>query len=446
MPSCLADLGAVELIDGYRSRQFSPAEALEAVGERIEEHEGWLHALASLRMDEARAEAQRATTRYARDSARDLEGVPFVVKDLICTADLPTRCGHPTFKAPRVDAAGVARLRAAGAILLGKTTTHQFGLGITTVPDHDESPTCNPWDPLVVAGGSSGGSAAAVAMSFAPLALGTDTAGSIRIPADFCGVVGLRPTPGTVPIDGVVPLAPSLDALGPMARSPREAGLALGVLANRPVNPVRKWSGPAGLRIGVTSDLEPECASQGRLRRLTEVAERLAQLEADIVTLRLPANAGAFETLATLVSWEALRTHEALALWPRHRESYDADVRLRLEGARRVTSADYAASERDRERLRAELTAAFDDVDVLLSLASAAGPCPVHPGGGGEDFRRLAMSCAAPQSLAGVPSCVIPAGFDEQRHPVGVQLTGPPGSDRWLLDLAQALLDAGLPS
>ncbi|HEV3001521.1 MAG TPA: amidase [Solirubrobacteraceae bacterium] len=439
----LADLSAVALLDGFRRRAFTPSEALDAMLRRLDEREPEVHAMVATRLDAARDEARAAAAAYRPGAAaRPLEGVPFVAKDVLDTADLPTAGGAPwrANHRPAADAEAVRRLRAAGAILVGKTATHQFALGITTVASGPgRASTRNPADPSVVAGGSSGGSAAALAIGAAPLALGTDTAGSIRIPADFCGVAGLRPTFGAVPVDGVLPLAPSLDVVGPMARTIEDLALAQAVLTGDP--PPRRDGEPTvrGLRIGIAEQLGAAWATAERRRALRDAAERLAGAGAAIVPLDLPATAGAYDTLGEIVSWEVLPVHRRLGLAPPPGHELDPDVARRLARAANTTEADYGRAQARQEEIAGELRGALRSVDVLLSLSAGSGPVAIEDGGGSDEFRRRVMTCTSPQSIAGLPALALPVGTDARGHPYGVQLTGPPRSEKSLLQTGDAI-------
>jgi Asp-tRNA(Asn)/Glu-tRNA(Gln) amidotransferase A subunit family amidase len=215
-------LSAVQLLEAYRQRTVSPVGVLDAVAARIEDVDPTLGAFTTLCLERAREEAALAEAAYARSAdAGPLAGVPIGVKDLFDTAGVRTTYGSPMFSdhVPANDAEAVRRARAAGAVLVGKTQTHEFAWGISSV--NELIGTCrNPWAPDRISGGSSGGSAVALAARLVPLALGSHTGGSIRVPSSFCGTVGLKPTYGRISAMGVYPLARSLDHPGPMARTP----------------------------------------------------------------------------------------------------------------------------------------------------------------------------------------------------------------------------------
>jgi aspartyl-tRNA(Asn)/glutamyl-tRNA(Gln) amidotransferase subunit A len=435
-----------QLRAGFASRSFSPSEVVAALAARIEAEDAAIGAFTATCLDQAAAQAREASKRIVRRAGvRMLEGVPFAAKDLLDTAGLETTYGSLIFAGhvPSRTAAAVETLQGAGAILLGKTATHEFGWGITTTSAHG-SATRNPWSPARVAGGSSGGSAAALATFEAPLALGTDTAGSIRIPADFCGIVGFKPSRGAISRAGAFPLAPSLDHVGPMARTPQDAELAFRILAGRVVAAPdhRPRTSLVGLRIGVSEDLHPVELEAARETVLGSLYELAVELGGVLVELDLPAVRGSFETLATIVLAEGRRVHRERGIWPAARSSYGSDVRMRLEQAERVTSDQYAAATSSREEIAKELDRAFERVDLLLAPISSVGPAARTDGPGDSSFRRAVMSCTAPQSLAGIPACALRAGFDENGIPVGIQVVGPRGADLSVLATAHVLFTA----
>ncbi|MFL5818726.1 MAG: amidase [Conexibacter sp.] len=438
--SSISELDAAGLVAAYRRRQLSPVEVATALLRR-QERLADLRAIVCAADERAIDAARQAERRYANDTARGpLDGVPFVVKDLIDTASLPTVCGAPLLLAgrrPARDAVAVARMVEAGAVLLGKTATHQFGLGITTVGEQTP-PVRNPWHRDRTAGGSSGGSACAVAAGLAPIALGTDTAGSVRIPADFCGVVGLRPTRGAVPMEGVWPLAPTLDQVGPLTRTVADAARVLDLLRGAGPRP-RPPRTLEGLRVGVADELAFERCDAAHRRALDDVLDAAVAAGAEVHAVALPAVDASVDVLGAIVSVEALATHRASGLWPDRRRLYERDVRQRLLRAEDVTEAEQIAAGRRREEIAQALDRAFASVDVLLSPPAGVRPSPIAEGPGSTAFRTAVMSCVAPQSLAGLPALVLPVTRDPDGVPVGVQLTAPRGRDDLLLDVGAQL-------
>ena len=451
----IAALTAVQLLEGYRQRALSPIEVLDALAARIEELDPALGAFTTLCLERAREEAARAETAYRRgENAGPLGGVPIGVKDLFDTAGVRTTYGSPMFAdhVPSEDAEAVLRARSAGAILIGKTQTHEFAWGITSVNELMGT-SRNPWAPDRISGGSSGGSAVALATGLVPLALGSDTGGSIRVPSSFCGTVGLKPTYGRVNPAGVFPLARSLDHPGPMARTPSDAALLLGAIAGggqsaAPPEPATLGAeGLRGVRVGLCQDLHlvPVAAEVNAAFRTA--ADAAVDLGAKLVEVDLPEAAGAYEAFGRVQRGEALLTHTRAGLYPARRGEYGKDVRERLDLASTMPHEDYLDGIAARERLRSGFHRAFAHADLLLTPVTAGSPAPigqervVHLGEEIE-FRELVMSYTVPQDLAGLPAATVRAGFDLFGVPTAVQLTGPAWSEWRVLAGAQALFEA----
>jgi aspartyl-tRNA(Asn)/glutamyl-tRNA(Gln) amidotransferase subunit A len=461
MEEAVTALSAGQLLEAYRQRTLSPVEVVDAISARIESLNPVLGAFTTLCLERAREEAARAEAEYARgEPIGPLSGVPMGVKDLFDTAGIRTTYGSPMFSdhVPAQDAAAVRRARAAGAVLIGKAQTHEFAWGITSVNELLGT-SRNPWAPDRISGGSSGGSAVALAAGFVPLALGSDTGGSIRVPSSFCGTVGLKPTYGRISLEDVFPLAPSLDHPGPMARTPADAALLFSAIADRGAGDPRLHSGPRtdglplradglrGVRIGLCRDLHlvplaPEIDTAFR-----RAADAAAETGAELIEVELPEAAGAYETFGLIQRCEALRTHTDAGLFPARRSEYGRDVLGRLELASTMTLADYLEGTARRERLRAGFHRLFDRVDLLLTPVTAGAPAPIGQDrvmhlGREIEFRELVMSYTVPQDLVGLPACAVRAGFDAVGVPTAVQLTGPAWSEWRVLSAAQALFDA----
>jgi aspartyl-tRNA(Asn)/glutamyl-tRNA(Gln) amidotransferase subunit A len=452
-------LTARELVERYTTHELSPVEVVEAVVRRIQDREPALNAFGALRLEQGLDEARRAERAYAGRPERPppLLGVPLVVKDLFDTAGLETTYGSPMFQGhvPDADAAAVRRARGAGAIVLGKTATHEFAWGITSYNAHFDWGR-NPWAPDRVSGGSSGGSAVALAVGEAALALGSDTGGSIRVPAAFCGVVGLKPTYGHIDTMGVFPLAPSLDHVGPMARTPADVALLYGVLARAEgagsraagaASPFETGGGVEGLRVAMCDDLIAVALTDDVRTAFESSLRLLEDLGARIVEAALPEAAEVLPTFRTIQGAEALAVHRRAGLFPTRRDEYGEDVGGRLDAAQKIAFDDYRDAALARELLRAAFVRLFEVTDVLLTPV-AAGP-PVRRGseeldhlGSTVPFRDLVLPFTTPQDLAGLPACAVRAGFDALGVPIGVQLTGPPGGEVTVLRAADALFQA----
>ncbi|HEY7538353.1 MAG TPA: amidase [Gaiellaceae bacterium] len=455
-----ADHDVEGLLREYEARRVSPVEALAACAARIEAVDRRVGGFTALCLERASEEAAASEQAWARGEARPLEGIPFGVKDLFDTEGVRTAYGSPMFAAhvPGRDAEAVARARSTGAILVGKTQTHEFAWGITSVNEAMGS-AHNPWALDRFSGGSSGGSAVALAAGEVPLAIGSDTGGSIRVPAAFCGIVGLKPTYGRVSAARAWPLARSLDHPGPMARTPTDAALLLeataGVddadpsTADVALGDVRGElrRGLGGLVVGTCADLQlvplaPDVRAvhESALRTLEASGARLVEVALPEAELVLPA-------FRTIQSAEALDTHRQAGLYPARRDEYGADVLGRLDAATEVTLEQYLRASADRERVRAGFARLFRSCDVLLTPVSAGPPLPigeetlVHEG---EEitFRELVMSYTTPQDLVGLPACAVRAGFDALGIPVGVQFTAPPWQEALVLRAAQGLFES----
>ena len=354
-----------------------------------------------------------------------LHGIPVSVKDLYSVKGATTRAGSLAFeRRDAIDSSVVRRLREAGAVLLGKTSLHEFAMGVIAPASR------NPLDPTRIAGGSSSGAAIAAATGMGMAAIGTDTRGSIRIPAAFCGVVGLKPTAGMVELDHVVALSWSLDHFGVIAGSVDDAALVLGV-ARGEVGPP-----PAGQarRIGV-----PRAAWQGvdaQVERALELTiDSLVASGCELVELDRP-NDEDFDraNLASIVvsRCEAAAYHDTLGL---DRSLYSADIRAQLAATSAATAQDFIDAQRLRQELRSDLTAVFDGVDVMLMPTV---PIVAPPHEGAEKLPLVLTRNVAIWSFVGFPALSLPAGTPEGALPVGVQLVGPPWGEAAILSAGRA--------
>jgi aspartyl-tRNA(Asn)/glutamyl-tRNA(Gln) amidotransferase subunit A len=446
----LTSLSARALLDEYRARRLSPVEMLDAIAARIEVINPTVGAFIALSLDRARAEATAAEAAYrARVPHGALLGVPLAVKDMFDTAELRTTYGSRMFAdhLPSSDAEAVRRARDAGAIVVGKTATHEFAWGITSV-NPAMGTSHNPWASDRISGGSSGGSAVALGAGLVPLALGSDTGGSIRVPSSFCGTTGLKPTFGRVSRAGLWPLAPSLDHAGAMARTPADAELLLSVIAGHdradaatliaPRGLERsKRDGLAGLSVGVCPDLhqvplapDHQKVFDDAVRTIESLGARVAEVEIENAHLIHP-------TFVTIQRAEALHVHRTAGLFPSQRAEYGADVRAHLEAAVDVSLGQYLDAAAERDAIRRRFAGLFTKVDLLLTPTGAGSPVLIGENAAmhyGQEipFRELIMTYTVPQSLAGLPVCVARAGFDDLGIPLGVQFT----AEWWREDMA----------
>jgi aspartyl-tRNA(Asn)/glutamyl-tRNA(Gln) amidotransferase subunit A len=450
-------LSATALRRAYLSREASPVEVLRATAERLEETRGF-NAFVTPLLDVAVQRARWAEDLYRRGLAAGLPllGIPIAVKDNYDTAAARTTYGSSLFveHVPVESAECVRRAEAAGAIVVGKTGLHEFAMGVTGENPHF-GPCRNPWDPARITGGSSSGSAAAVALMAAPLALGSDTAGSIRIPAALCGVVGLKPTYDRLPRAGLFPLAPSLDHVGLLAREPNDLAVLLRALDDPPDRRTAAGRGldergleddPLfGLRVGILSpaalaDVDEDVAAVVRAAALV-LSSRGAQLtEVDAALF-----VHVLRSFVPIQQAEVSFVHRSRGLFPAHRAAYGEDVADRLDKAASISLDDYFAAAERRDRLKGAVRAAFATVDVMLTPAGG-GRAPTFTAladpAAAAEFRRRTLLHTVPQSLTGVPSCVVRAGFDRDGLPLGVQLSAPVGTDERLLRVADAFVGA----
>lgn len=459
--SDLTKLTASELLAAFRARRASPVEALEAVAEQIERVDDVLGAFTTLCLERARREAVEAEKAYTRGSAPGrLAGIPLAVKDLFDTEGVRTTYGSPMFGAhvPQADAEAVRRARREGAVLVGKTQTHEFAWGISSV-NTLLGTSRNPWATDRISGGSSGGSAVALASHQVPLALGSDTGGSIRVPSAFCGTVGFKPTFGRISLAGTWPLARTLDHAGPMARTPADAALLFEAIAGYHANDPRTEDRPLGdvetaLSQGLEGVVVGHCPDLHLVPLAPEVQSAfdaalatVADLAARVEVVELPEAASAYATFGVIQRAEALFTHREAGLYPERADEYGPDVRARLELAAAEDIHAYLRAAAERQRLQAGLARVFRHVDVLLTPVSAGPPVPIGDEtaehlGRTIELRELVMGYTVPQDLAGVPTCSVRAGFDGLGIPIGVQLTGAPWQDARVLGAAHAFWTA----
>jgi aspartyl-tRNA(Asn)/glutamyl-tRNA(Gln) amidotransferase subunit A len=433
-----ADLSLVDLLPLLEQRSLSARELLQACLDRVGRYEDRVRAFVVLTPELAQEAAARADAgRAAGQPVGPLAGVPVALKDLFLTRGVPTTASSRVLKGhdPGVDAAVWERLRSAGAGLLGKTTLQEFAYGTGS------HPTRNPWDLTRTPGGSSGGSGAALAARMVPLATGSDTGGSLRIPAAVCGVCSLRPAHGRVSTYGALPLAHSLDTAGAMARRMKDVSLLLRLLAghdprdphslDEPV-PAYPSSGRAAARVGVPSrvfwDVDPQIARACR--------EGLQRLGAELVEVDPPEGTEALLDVPGVYGHtmgpEALEHHAA---WLAEREHlYGESIRERFAQARRTTPEQHAQAQRDRVRLRQQWRALFAD-HRLDALAHPTVPEPpaVLPAPGPS------IALAKLWSVLGWPALSVPVGLDGRGLPVGLQLAGLPEREAELVGLGIAL-------
>lgn len=440
-----------ELAAKLRRREVSSVELTEQALARIQERDPVVNAFQVVLVEEALAAARQADRERAAGQDRGpLHGIPIAVKDLLAMAGTATTAGSKILAGWRTDfdAAAVERLREAGAVIVGKTRLSEFAYSGASNNAH-YGPTRNPWNLDHDTGGSSSGSAAAVADGMAVAALGSDTGGSIRIPAAFCGLVGLKPTFGRVSLHGAIPLAWSLDHLGPMTRSVADAAILFQILARldprdsrtRPV-PVADVEAALpgsveGLRVGVLRD-DGSGEPLGTPEALDAWRAGLAALEragAVLVELDLPELSRLRVLNTALIALEAVAFHVP---WLRERlEDYGEFARLRLLTSFAYGPADFVRAQQLRQELRRRCEQIFERVD-LLSTPTAPYGAPAL----GDPARNSWFT--APFNALGWPAITVPVGLTAERLPLGLQLAGRPWDEATVLRAAAAVEAAGL--
>ncbi len=377
-----------------------------------------------------------------------LAGIPLAVKDLFETQGVRTTAGARFFSdyVPQSDAVAVHKLKAAGAVIMGKTNTHEIALGVTTNNPHYGT-TRNPWDTSRIPGGSSGGSAVAVASGMALGALGTDTGGSIRIPASLCGVVGLKPTYGRVSVRGVFPLSWNLDHVGPLTRTVRDAALLLQVLAgfdaedpfsvDQPVDDylANIEAGVRGWRLALAAGEYVEQSDAQVLQAVEDAGKVLEGLGAvvekvDVSFLRQAALANGVMTPADGAAYHRDRLAE-------HSDWFGPDVRQRLETGRAFTATDYILARKTQSEMKHRLGRFFAEYDALLIPTTAITAPPIEGEDAVEQANRLTRF-TSPFNLSGLPAISLPCGFSREGLPIGLQIVSGAWREAAILCLARA--------
>ncbi|MBW3533822.1 MAG: amidase [Gemmatimonadetes bacterium] len=439
---------APDALDPSAYDEASPVAAVEAALERAASVGEALRAFIVVDADGARRAARRAEA-AAREgrSLGPLHGEVVTLKDLIVTKGLPTTAGSRALgdglPGDR-DAPLVRHLRRAGAIVLGKTNLNEFAYGVTGENAHFGQ-TLNPWDRTRMSGGSSGGSAAALAVGIGMGSVGTDTRGSIRIPASCCGVTGFKPSRGRVPTEGVFPLSWSLDHAGPLARSVVDAARLLGVMVGGRGGPAR-FTGAAergveGLRLGVCPfffrGLDGEVEASVR-----DAVDVLADLGMDVREIEIPELEGSLRASAAIAASEALAVHEERVR--ERRGDYGPAMLARLEKGYALSALELVRAERAREALSAAYRRAFRDVDCMAGPTLPGLPAPVGSatmqtaGGGEEGVVDASCRLNAPQNMTGAPALSVPCGFSRSGLPIGLQLWAARGADDVVLAVGGA--------
>ena len=445
----LADVTLKKASEMLRSKATSPVELTQACLKKIADYNSLLNAFVTVAEEQALVAAREAEAEQRRGRWRGpLHGIPIALKDNIDTAAIRTTAASELFRdrIPSEDAEVVRRLKNAGAILLGKTNLHEFAYGGSSSITYF-GPVHNPWALDRIPGGSSGGSAAATATGLCFGSLGTDTAGSVRIPACYCGIVGFKPTYGRVSNRGVIPLSWTLDHVGPICRTVEDAALMLGVIAGYDEQdtttmnvPVPDYSRdlrthPSKLRLAIArtpyfDDLDPEIA-----KAVETAIGVLSRLTAGVSEVTLPL-AGFLpgDPFSNLRAIEAYTYHaEWITKSPEKYQRVTRDRIIQLSAG--VQAADYVQARRQLDRLRREIKNTFSNVDLLITPTMPRPPVPIEEG---ATFEAVPTRNTAPFDVFGLPTISVPCGFMSAGLPIGLQIIGAPFAESRVLALAHA--------
>jgi aspartyl-tRNA(Asn)/glutamyl-tRNA(Gln) amidotransferase subunit A len=445
--------------EALRGRRVSSVELTTAAISRMERYHH-LCAFITPTTEQALDQARIADTELAAGNDRGpLHGIPIALKDLFSTKGVRTTAGSRIYESfvPEIDATVVTRLQAGGAVMLGKLNMHELAYGITSANPHF-GPVRNPWNFEHSPGGSSGGSGAAVAAGIAFMALGSDTGGSIRIPASFCGTVGLKPTYGRVSRYGVLPLGFSLDHVGPLTRSVRDAALALNAIAGRdPRDPTcsrrpvidfvpDEHCSLRGVRIGFPDDFYFERIDAGVESSVRGAIARAESLGAQLKPVRLP-DVAALNAVARMILLA-----EAAAVAEPHlaeRSLFGPDVLALFDQGCLIPATDYVNAQRLRRKMRAQFDTLWSQVDCLISpttpnTAPRIGDTTVRLGGIEEDVRLATTRLVRGINALGFPALSLPCGLSADGLPIGLQLIGPAFEEALILRIGAALEDSGV--
>ncbi|MBF6560883.1 MAG: Asp-tRNA(Asn)/Glu-tRNA(Gln) amidotransferase subunit GatA [Candidatus Binataceae bacterium] len=453
----LLSFDVATLATKFRARELSPVEVTNAYLERIDQLDEKLRAYITVTADEARATARRAENEIAAGHWRGpFHGVPVALKDLCYTRGLLTTGGSKILAkfVPDFDSTVWARLHTAGAVLLGKLNLHEFACGATNSNSHWG--ICrNPYNLERIPGGSSGGSGAAIVARLAAATIGTDTGGSIRIPAAFCGCVGMKATYSRVSRHGVMPLADSLDHTGPITRTVRDAALMLSIIAGHDPADVTSSREPvpdyaaaltgdlAGVRVGLIAQLMNGLSDEVA-HGFSAAIRQLRAGGAEVAEVALPSLEMASSIATNIMFAEAAEFHEP---WMRTRaHEYGADVRRSLEAGMLTPAIYYVRAQRARAALLAEAMGALEKFTVLAAPAAAItaprigpnGRAPLGQGGAPVDLLTAVLRFTAPFNVTGQPALAIPTGIAADGLPVSIQIVGKPFDEATVLRVADA--------
>jgi aspartyl-tRNA(Asn)/glutamyl-tRNA(Gln) amidotransferase subunit A len=449
----LINLSIRDASEMARRRKVSPVELTNACLAQIEKLNPTLNAFITVTRESAAAQARAAEAEIQHGNWRGpLHGIPIALKDLFDTAGVRTTAGSGVFKdrVPTEDAEVVRKLKAAGAVLMGKTNMHEFAFGGSSLVTYFGG-VHNPWKPAYIAGGSSGGSAAAVAGRLCYGALGSDTAGSIRQPAAYCGLAGLKPTYGLVSARGVIPLSWSLDHVGPLARTVEDSAILLQAIAGYDPEDTASISmkipdyaaalrmSPATLRLGVAREFFFEGLDAEIERAMSEALTVLKRLTASMKDVKVSASTQE-QLRSTVRLAEAYAYHaKMMAATP---DLYQPETLARLRPAKDVDTVTYIQARRELEHTRRTIGQIFQSVDALITPTSPILPPAIaeFPAdrNGSADFVSRNIRDTSPFDVYGWPTISVPCGFSSSGLPIGLQISAALGQDARVLQLAHA--------
>ena len=445
-----------EIGKALRQKTLSSVELVSDTLRRIATLDPRLRAFITVTAELADSQSQQADQELAAGKDRGpLHGIPVAVKDVFCTQGIRTTCGSKLFHdyIPDKNAAIVDHLRTAGAVIVGKTNMHELAYGVTSTNPYFGT-VRNPWNLDCIAGGSSGGSGTAVAAGLVPLAMGSDTGGSIRIPASFCGTVGLKPSFGRVSRYGVLPLDYSLDHMGPLAQCVRDAALALNIISGfdprdetssrRPVVPYLPVAPLSirGVRVGLPENFYFERVSPSVAASVRQAARLSEQEGAVVVPLRVPDIAELNAIGRIILLSEASATMEK---YLHRREDFGSDVLALLDQGRLLPATDYINAQRVRRMLIQGFQSVWKQVDCLITPTTPTSAPKIGQStidlNGEEDVRIASTRLVRGVNVLGLPALSLPCGFDEGGMPLGLQIIGPSFQEALILRVGAALED-----
>jgi aspartyl-tRNA(Asn)/glutamyl-tRNA(Gln) amidotransferase subunit A len=414
----------------FRTGQLSPEQLLDGVLARQESLEPRLNAFTAVLADSARAQAREAARAFARGDAGRLAGIPVTVKDIFDIAGVPTTAGSRILRdvVATTDSAVHRRLRAAGAVIVGKTNMFEFAYGVVH-PDY--GPTRNPWDTTRTTGGSSSGSAAAVAAGIGYGSVGTDTGGSLRVPASFCGLVGMKPTYGSVDGEGLLPLSPTLDHIGPLTRTVADNRLLLEVLTGRTLGAAALPERPV---VGVVRELVDATPDPDVRDATAKALDVLSATGVEVRKVSLPGAADIWRRGVDILSAEASHQHRE---WlPGRERDYAPQTFANLMVGREVPAVAYLAALEERARFTGLVEDLLGEVDFL-----ATPTMPWGATGDDDDFDTDELDMCVrtlPFNITGHPAISVPSGVSAEGRPLGLELVGRKGGEGDLYAVTEA--------